>query len=263
MKINLLSILIILLLLSRTSFAQVSDSVVKIKVVGEKHFVSGIVRSESLKSEVVERTSSILGANADFSQLKVSSQVNSFRYLWGDEFDKSLKKIKSWKSGIFVFTFNNYQTDFPPIPQSIADAKIELYSPDKFAQVKDFNDKNLVLLFIATWCGPCINQAEYLRDFYPRIASGNIEVIALDSDDESKADFQSFVKRYKFPFNYGQIDSASFLEFVKISKIQGIPQVFVISKGKLAGIFTGNGIKTKEKLAETLLKISGQNNQSK
>jgi thiol-disulfide isomerase/thioredoxin len=251
-KILLLSFF---LLSSQIAFAQAVNSSITIKVNGGNYIISGIVTSDNVKNEVIEIVKTKLGSNTNFSKLSVSPDAKSFQIGWQTEFDKSLLKIKTWKSGIFVFSINKNQNTFPPISAAIGDSNIK-FADGKIATIKDFNNKTVVLFLFATWCGPCLKQAQYLRDIYPRIASPEIEIIALNTDEEEKADVRDFFNRWKLPFNYGWVDNSSTGEFVKISKLNGIPQVFVISKGKLMGVFAGGGIRTNEMLAETLLKIS-------
>lgn len=262
MKYHLLNLLLSVLFLSLTAFAQANDSTVVIKIIKEKYLVSRFVQSESVKRELEEKTRMILGDNTDFSQLKVQSEVTPFQYLWQIEFDASLNKIKSWKSGFFVFSVNKSPNDYPPIPTEIAESKIEL-ADDRTVAIKDFNNKIVVLFLIESWCGPCRVQAEALRDFYPQIASRNVEIIAVSSDLEEKADFRKFIKLMKLPFNFGWIENNVFGEFAKISKFNAIPQVFIIKNGRLAGVFLGGGQHVNEILKQTILKIIDQNNLSK
>ncbi|HMS39312.1 MAG TPA: redoxin domain-containing protein [Pyrinomonadaceae bacterium] len=243
-------------------FAQTNNSTIVIKITKEKYLISGIVNSESTKRDVELRTRKILGENTDFSQLKVQIGVTSFQYLWQTEFETSLNKIKSWTSGIFVFSPNKDLENYPPIPTEIAESKIEL-ADGKTVTIKDFKDKTLVLLFIEDWCGPCRFSVEALKDFYPQISSRNVEIIAVSSEIERKDDFQKVLKTMKFPFNFGWANIELLKSFVKISELNAIPQAFVIRNNKLAGVFMGGGDRVNERLKEKILEVTKLDSLSK
>jgi peroxiredoxin len=263
MKIRRMLLLAIFLLSCQTAFSQTVSSSITIKINRGSYVVSGVVTSDSVKNQVAEKVKSELGGNADLSKIRVSPGAKPFKADWLAEFDKSLAKIKTWKSGVVIFSNSESQINnsFPLLPEEIANAKIVL-SDGQTISPKDYKNKVVVLFLFASWVTPGIDQAQKLNEFYQTISARNIEMIGMDTDDDpgEKDAFPQVFKKYNLKFKLGWMDSKRFPAFVRISKLDGIPQTFVIFNGRLRGVFTGGGTKTTEKLKETILKILDENN---
>src|SRR5215207_6281251 len=83
-----------------------NNSSVKINVKNGKYTVSGTLTDENTKSEIIEKIKNQLGSATDFSALKIDSAAEPFAEDWRKNFDKSLLKLKNWKSGVFIFAAN-------------------------------------------------------------------------------------------------------------------------------------------------------------
>lgn len=253
----------IVLLFCQSVFAQPVNSSVTIKFNAGNYRVSGVVTNEAIRSEVVEKIKARLGTRGDFSALRSQSEARSFQTDWRDELDKALLKIKDWKSGVFIFSNRKRpdDTNYPLLPETIANAEISLTTGEKVS-IKDYRNKVVVLFFFASWVAPGRDQAVTLNNFYRTVSQRNVEIIGIngDNDPAERRYFSQFGKSLGLDYKLGLMKPELFPEFVKISRLKGIPQSFVIYNGKLRGIFTGGGSRVQRKLEQTILEILDENN---
>lgn len=206
MKPRKIILFAILLFACQTNFAQNLESSITIKINDGNYTVSGVVTSDAVKNEVVGKIKAQFGSNVDFRNLIVRADAESLRSNWQTEFDRCLSIIKSLKTVTFVFSNKQIpaDTEYPRLPDEILNARFTL-SNGKTVSLKDYKNKVVVLFFLASWCGPCRTQAESLRDFYPQIASRNVEIIGIgaDNDGDEKTDLPKLFKILNLPFQYG------------------------------------------------------------
>lgn len=256
-------LLAVLLLFCPAAFAQTVNSSVTIKVDRGNYTVSGVVADEAYKNEIINRVKAQLGGSADFSRLSVSANAEPFRNDWLAEFDKTLLKIKQWRTGVEIFSNAERLKDrtFMPLSAEIMNARF-LLSDGQTVSLKDYPNKVVVLFFLESWAAPVISQAAILNEIYAKISSRNIEIIGLSSETEpeDRNALRKFFEKQNLQFKFGWTDSEMFQNFVKISKLNGVPQAFIILDGKLHGVFAGGGTRTTERLKETILKTLDDNN---
>jgi hypothetical protein len=260
MKTGKTLLLLIFLLACQTVFAQRVNSSVTIRIDRGKYAVSGVVSNDFVKNAVVEKIKMRLGGNVDFGKLTVRPEADLFLNDWQIELDKSLLKIKSWKSGVFIFS-NQADKNYPPLPEKITNARF-LLADGRSASLNDYKNKLVVLFFNETWNAPGNRQAGELNKFYPGVYSRRVEIISLSvetSPDEKKS-YRELYKAFNIQYKFGWANEQMLRDFTEISKFPGIPQTFLIFNGKLHGIFLGSGPKTMEKLKETIGKTLDANN---
>lgn len=259
MKISKSAFFLFFILSCQFVFSQTikTDSLVSIKVEKGNYFVSGIVGDENLKREIIEKIEIQLGNTVDYTGLKVVADALPFETDWRKEFETTLPKLKNWKSGVFIFSGKTNKTveDFPNLPNEILSKEIFLISNESISLTK-YRNKVVVLFSLATWCGPCVLQAEELKKFYSQNTAPNLEIIGLNVETsvEDKIDFRNFVNRRKFNYKMGFADKELIDFLIKISRLNGIPQALVIYDGKLYGIFAGGGERVFTQLKETVNK---------
>lgn len=146
-------------------------------------------------------------------------------------------------------------SDYPPAPKAIMENQIKRLDGTMYT-LNDKKGKVVLINLWATWCGPCIGEMPHLNEMQEKFASQGFEIIGLNTDDESKTDIDAFAEKQKLNYELGWADGKLMTEFVKISRLQGIPQSILINRdGQLTGVFTGGSKKTIDKMKETVEKI--------
>ncbi|HEX8736233.1 MAG TPA: TlpA disulfide reductase family protein [Pyrinomonadaceae bacterium] len=233
-----------------------NHSSVKIEIKNYKYIVSGVVSSEAVKNEIVAKVSEISKNNAEFSGLKVAAAAERFSDGWQKDFDKALFKSKLWKSGVFIFTTTRNASDYPNAPDEILNAG--LFPTDGGApfRIADYGNKTVVLFFLASWCSPCVQQAEALQEFYAEASASGVEIIGVNTDTDADEKFKDFVAMRKYSYKMTEGNEKLYAAALSVSKFAGIPQAFLIRDGKLYGIFKGNAPNTIKKLKEVTLEVA-------
>jgi thiol-disulfide isomerase/thioredoxin len=145
--------------------------------------------------------------------------------------------------------------NYPPAPSAIMTADIKNLDGTTF-KLQDKKGKVVLINLWATWCGPCVAEMPHIVEMQDKFKDKGFEVIGLDSDGEPKDDIEAFAAKQKLNYQLGWADEALVGEFIKVSRLQGIPQSLLINReGQLTGVFTGGGAKTVDKMKETVEKI--------
>lgn len=145
--------------------------------------------------------------------------------------------------------------NYPPAPSAIMTADVKSLDGTTF-KLQDKKGKVVLVNLWATWCGPCINEMPHLNEMQEKFKDKGFEIIGLDTDDESKEAIDAFAAKQKLNYPLGWADGKLMNEFVKITKLQGIPQSILINReGQLTGVFTGGSPKVINKMKETVEKI--------
>ena len=91
--------------------------------------------------------------------------------------------------------------------------------------------KVVLVVFWATWCGPCVAETPALQAAYGKFHAQGLEIIGISLDDqEDKGKLNKFLKSRKIPwpqyFDGKERDNQIALQF----GIDGIPALFLIDK---------------------------------
>ncbi len=134
--------------------------------------------------------------------------------------------------------------NYPPAPSAIMTADIKNLDGTTF-KLQDKKGKVVLINLWATWCGPCVAEMPHIVEMQDKFKDKGFEVIGLDSDGEPKDDIEAFASKQKLNYQLGWADEALVGEFIKVSRLQGIPQSLLINRdGQLTGVFTGGGANT-------------------
>lgn len=145
--------------------------------------------------------------------------------------------------------------NYPPAPSAIMQADIKLLDDTTF-KLQDKKGKVVLVNLWATWCGPCVEEMPHLIEMHEKYKDKGFEVIGLDSDDETKQEIEAFAAKQKLNYPLGWADGKLMNEFVKVSRLNGIPQSLLINRdGQLTGVFTGGSKKVINQMKETVEKI--------
>jgi thiol-disulfide isomerase/thioredoxin len=148
------------------------------------------------------------------------------------------------------------KTDYPPIATAVAQSDLKNLDGTTF-KVADKKGKVLLLNMWATWCGPCRAEMPTLVKMQETHRDKGLEVIGLNTDDETVEDINKFAADMKLNYTLVWADTALQSALLKISKFGGIPQSFIIDReGNLRGVFRGANpadIKKMDELVELIV----------
>lgn len=149
---------------------------------------------------------------------------------------------------------------YPAAPAAIAQTEIKMIDNATF-KLEDKKGKVILFNLWGTWCQPCIREMPHLIELQDKYRDRGFEIIGLsvgnqDMQPESEEDIKAFAEKYKLNYQLGYADSKLFEEFIKVSKMAGVPQSILINRdGKLTGVFTGGGQNVIVSMKETVEKM--------
>ena len=130
-------------------------------------------------------------------------------------------------------------SEYPPIATAIAQSDIKNLDGSTF-KIADKKGKVVLLNMWATWCGPCRAEMPALVKMQDAYREQGLEIIGLNSDEESVEDINNFAKAMNLNYTLVYPDSKLQTDLLKISQFGGIPQSFLIDRdGNLRGVFRG------------------------
>lgn len=146
---------------------------------------------------------------------------------------------------------------YPAPPASIAQAEIKMIDGATF-KLEDKKGKVVLFNLWGIWCGPCIAEMPHLIELQEKHKDNGFEVVGLnvgdaDGETESEEAIKVFAEKQKLNYQLGYSDRKLFEEFIKISKMAGVPQSILINRdGKMTGVFTGGGPRVIKSMKETV-----------
>lgn len=146
-------------------------------------------------------------------------------------------------------------SNYPPAPSAIMQADIKDLDGNTF-RLEDKKGKVMLVDLWATWCGPCVEAMPDLIELQDKYRDKNFEVIGLDTDEEETPDYiKAFARKKNLNYQLGYADAKMMSEFVKVTRLQGIPQSILINRdGQMVGIFPGGGKRVMAQIQETVEK---------
>lgn len=113
-------------------------------------------------------------------------------------------------------------------------------------------DKNIIISYWATWCGPCKKELDVFKNLYPDLTeSYDVEILAISTDDaRSAGKVRSTVHQRKWPFViYTDVEGSS----KQVFNFETIPFTVLLDKeGNIAYSHIGYAHGDEEKLIDVL-----------
>lgn len=146
-------------------------------------------------------------------------------------------------------------SNYPPAPSAIMQGEIKDLDGNTF-KLEDKKGKVVLVDLWATWCGPCRDAMPDLIALQDKYRDKNFEVIGLDTDEEETPEqIKAFAQAKKLNYQLGYADAKMMSEFIKVTRLQGIPQSILINRdGRMVGIFPGGGARVMAQIKETVEK---------
>ncbi len=122
----------------------------------------------------------------------------------------------------------------------------------KEIRLSDYSGKIIILNFFATRCPPCRREMPDFNEI-AREYKDDVEVIAVDVDQESPSKLKDFAERYNLKFKILIDDGEASALY---GPIRWIPTTFIIDKDfNIARKYTGS--RTRQQLAEDIKELGG------
>lgn len=150
-------------------------------------------------------------------------------------------------------------SDYPLAPSAILQSEIKMLDGTTF-KLEDKKGKVVLINMWATWCGPCRGEMPELVAMQEKYRDKGFEIIGLDTDrSETVEEINTFAGQMKLNYQLGYADDKLLAEFIKLSRMNGIPQSIVLDReNRLTGVFAGGGPGVVNKMKETVDKIVNQ-----
>jgi thiol-disulfide isomerase/thioredoxin len=127
-----------------------------------------------------------------------------------------------------------YYSKYRMAPDIVAE---NILLSDKSARSFDFselNDKNVLLIFFASWCGPCVQEMYYLEELKKELGIDDFRYVALS--DEPYETIERFQLRTQSSFEFYRT-----VEKMKQLGIFTFPTAYIINKnGEIIFEHVGN-----------------------
>ncbi|MCC8409878.1 AhpC/TSA family protein [Mucilaginibacter sp. UR6-1] len=95
--------------------------------------------------------------------------------------------------------------------------------------VLDSTKKLNIVIFWASWCGPCRKEIPSLKKIYSQVPSDNIRMVSISIDDE-KADWQTAMAQEKMPWQQLLIQPAEKNRADARYNLGFIPQIYIVDQ---------------------------------
>lgn len=147
---------------------------------------------------------------------------------------------------------------------NLANAQISGINPKKQIKLKDLEADTIIVVFFASWCRPCVFQAEEVNRIKKEFSRFNLQAVGIGIDVEERKEFKKLAASREFDYLVGEISDSETesltKELLKITKEDAIPYTILINKGEIKDIFVGAGAGTNKRFKESLGKLIDESN---
>jgi thiol-disulfide isomerase/thioredoxin len=119
--------------------------------------------------------------------------------------------------------------------EALASVTIVPIEESKLDELLGAKDNQLVVTFLAAWCGPCVDELPILNKLYHKYKNKGLKLIGISIDIEGPRAMQPIADKLKIDFPiywYGE-------KGVKKFKLNAIPMLFFIKDGEVVDKLCG------------------------
>jgi peroxiredoxin len=185
-------------------------------------FMVGLAVLNGCKKEQPPATKSPTAGPASSEIADASKDpIQAAKNLFGDSkasLQKAIEEAKTWEPA-----FEPWQGKIAP-DFTLADIG------GTVQKLSNYRGKNVLVVFWATWCGPCKLEAPELIELRKAIAQDKLAILAISREDPAL--LKNFVAQYQL--NYTVLSSAGTTLPSPYGEVQNIPSAFFIDpEGKI------------------------------
>lgn len=148
--------------------------------------------------------------------------------------------------------------EYPAAPRAISDTELKSLDGEDF-KISDYKGSVVLINLWATWCAPCIEEMPHFIKLQEKYGDDGFVMVGLNSDEETEAQVKKFVEQQNLNYKIGWATDEVAQEFMKISKLPGIPQSLLLNRdGEMTGMFRGGGANVIEKMVESVDKLMAE-----
>lgn len=153
----------------------------------------------------------------------------------------------------------NFDNPYPTAPEAILQTENKDLD-GKVLKFADYKGKVVLINLWATWCGPCRAEMPSFIELQEKYKDKDFEIVGLDVDEESVEEINTFSKEMKLNYKLGYADSKMVSAFIRLTKLQGIPQTIVIDRdSRLVAAVGGGGQQKVNEIKMAVDKAMGKN----
>jgi thiol-disulfide isomerase/thioredoxin len=131
--------------------------------------------------------------------------------------------------------------------------RIRSMTADQFEQMLNNRPEPTLVVFMASWCAPCIKELPDLNALSAKHRPSGLTVIGVSLDGDGSQAMQPFIDRHKVGFPVYWIGEAGIDRF----KIRRIPLLWFVRNGRI--VRTASGIRSRKTLDEMIVEFMGGN----
>ncbi len=106
---------------------------------------------------------------------------------------------------------------------------IEKISESALDELISAKNNNIVVTFMAAWCGPCIDELPTLDKLYKKYKEKGLKLIGISIDLEGPRAMQSIIDKLKIRFPVYWYGDAAVQKF----SLFAIPMIFLVKDGRV------------------------------
>jgi thiol-disulfide isomerase/thioredoxin len=149
---------------------------------------------------------------------------------------------------------------FPPLPEKVADADIEMLD-GTLQKISDRKGKVVLVNLWGVWCGPCRDEMPHLAAMQEKYRDKGLQVLGLNiGDEEFEPEDVERIKEFAADMNVNyelaRIPNSLTREINKLTKFDGVPlSVLIDREGRMRGVFLGGGARVINSMKRTVEKV--------